>query len=250
MAILADVRTEVNLSQASAQIQRALRDGRAGMYRAATAVSLTPQGTPARVGDLLTAWAGAVRQVRADVNASNAVKNEAERVLRDDARQTLADLRREFATALDAYRQKLADKTPALPADQHLILWARVERQLTAGVRPQEVAADADEQTLSVMAQELKSWRRAQTPADRGLADQLAAADLEAINQRRYEIGTPAQRKDLDAAKATETGAYRVDVCFAQAENVISFLDDFITGEVRRQVFLPNWGDGETLLTL
>ena len=241
--------SEVNLEQASWQLRQALTNGKAAMAAAASNYGLTVENTPTRIADVLKGWAAGVRAARADGFAAALAISTVEKELSDAALQALRDLRLGFDVALETHKAKLTATRLPLSADEHLVLWARIERQLRAGMEIADLVEDADAPTLQVLADELKSWRRAQMPDNRRVADDIAAGDLERINARRYELADPAQRRNIDLARNAAKGAYRVGVAFGAAESVISFKDDYVgTPNEARQVTLPDWPEGTDLV--
>lgn len=236
---------EFNLSQASAATRNALAAATPAFGAAKS--GQTAKNTPERIAETLKAWATAVRAVRRDPLASNHVLGAAEKQLHDQAVQWLADLRRDFDRLYAEMIGKLTDPTPAPEPGQYGILWGRVERQLDAGIAPEAIIEVADADTLRVMEGELSSWRRASMPGDLRDADFLAAADLERVKVRRYELATPERRVAMDAADAAESGRYRTTVAFAQASNVLEHVNDFLPNDGGRMVVLPLWEVGKEL---
>lgn len=239
--------SQTNLEQASFVLRKALADGKAAMSRAA--YGPTVENTPTRIADVLRGWAAGVRAARADGFANALTIAEVERQLSDAALQALKDLRTGFDAALEVYKAKLTAVRLPLSADEHAILWRRIERQLSAGWEIADLVEDADLATLQVLGDEIKSWRRAQMVGDKRTADYISAGDMERVNARRYELADPAQRRNIDLARGADKGAYRVGVAFGVAESTIAFKDDFITTpNEARQVTLPDWPEGKDLV--
>lgn len=238
---IAEVR-QVNLAQTPAMFQNGLAERRAQLARipyGATVTTTTP-----KAADVVTTWRDARAWVMADPMVSNAVIDAAVGLLDEAALQALADLRTNFDQALAEYRRKLVDPTPAPAAADAMRIWARVERQLVAGVGLDAIVADADVTTLAVIQDEIRSWRRAQMPGDLQSANFIADGDLELVNQRRRELATPAQRANLDKAEQSAKGEYRVNLALGAAEHHVRHLN---AAEPGRTV-LPMWGEGELMV--
>jgi len=175
--------------------------------------------------------------VQDDPQVSNAVIDAAVGLLDESALQALADLRTNFDQALAEYRRKLEDPTPAPAAADAMRIWARVERQLVAGVELDAIVADADMTTLTVIQDEIRSWRRAQMPGDIKSANFIADGDLALVNQRRRELATPAQRANLDKAEQSAKGEYRVNLALGAAEHHVRHLNAAEPGNT----IMPAW---------
>ncbi len=234
---LSDVRDAVNLDQAPLAIRRALADARNAMIGAGARI--TPQVTPERIGQIIAAWTKALYTVRVDAYSSNAIKEAAERALREDAAQALKDLRTLFDGALAKYRETLTPLTVNMTAEEAERTWRRLREQIEAGVPFDDILADAKPADLTVLTEELTAWQRAKMPGDVRSADHISAGMLESVAARRYDLASDSERKSLDRIRESEKGAYYVTVSFAQAESALTNLD------AADDLLLVGW-DGKT----
>lgn len=236
---------EFNLLQASAVIRNALQAAQQAFNGAL--VSVTPQSVSDRLADVLTAWAAAVRRCRSDSLSSSAAQAAAEKAVTADAWQAIADLEQLYGVALETYKRTIADDLPTLDAGLHAKLWARLERQLDAGVQVELIIDEATADELTVLSEELKSWRRVQMPDDARAANYLHQGDVELLRHRRYALATPAQRQRLDIVEGVKKGEYRTVISFQQARHALGYLKGSATDV---EVVLPGWGMTERTIKL
>lgn len=237
---------EYNLSQATPMIRNAIWAAQSSFDGVLTGV--TPQNTPSKLVTILTAWSGAVRSVRSDSYASTPARIAAEKDLGQRAAQAITDLEHRYREALALYKATIANDLPAIDTDLHMKLWARLERQLNAGVRVEALIDEADAATLTVLSEELHSWRRVKMPDDLRGADFQFQGDGERIRVRRRAIATPEERARLDIVDAAAKGEYRLVISFQQARHALDFLTGFDVIDV--EAVVPNWGDGEIFVKL
>ena len=233
---IAEVKQTVNLGQAPQMFQNRLAEFRAQIAR--TAYGASVEDTVAKAAAIVNTWRTGRKWVMDDPMVSNAVIDVGVALLDETALQALADLRTAFDKALAEYKRKLEDPAAAIAPDAAMRIWARVERQLAAGVEFYAIVAEeTDLPTLTVIAEEIKSWRRAQMPGDLQSANFIADGDLELVNARRYELATVEQRARMDRAKASSKGEYNVNLSLGAAEHHIRHLNDAEPG----RTILPEW---------
>lgn len=215
-------------------LQRAVGEAQQAMNGYLSASS----DAPGRVAAIVRNWRAALAKIEGDGYASTTAKAEAQSLLTDSTRAALDDLQSQFGQRLTDLRTKLADPAPPIPADEAMRLWARAERQLSAGVPLADVLSTADMATVRVIADELPSWHRAKNPADLRGADALTEADLRTIAARRYELADPQEQRRLDLVAKASKGATFTEAALSYARYEI----ENPTGAVT----LPTW-DGDSV---
>lgn len=233
---IAEVKQTVNLAQTPQMFQNRLAEFRANLARIPYGATVT--NTVPKAAEIVQTWRVARKWVMDDRMVSNAVIDVAVGLLDDSALQALADLRTGFGKALAEYRAKLVDPAPDLAAPDAMRIWARVQRQLDGGVELSNIIDDeTDLATLKVIGEEVKSYRRSKMAGDLRSADYIAAADVEAVNLRRYELATPAQRVNLDMAKESAKGEYNTNLSLGAAEHHVQHLNAAEPGNT----IMPAW---------
>ena len=236
---------QFNASMASAVIRNALGAAQAAFNESLSGV--TPQSTPDRLATILTAWSTAVRRCRTDSLSSSEAQAAAEQSVTVSAAEAIDDLERLYNVALEVYKRTIADDLPSLSADLHAKLWSRLERQLNAGVQVELLIDEADSANLTVLSEELQSWRRVQMPHDQRAADYLHQSDVERLRHRRYQLADDAQRLRLDIVEVSRRGQYRVVIAFQQARHALGYLKGSATDV---EVVIPSWGMTERIVKL
>jgi hypothetical protein len=236
---------QFNASMASAVIRNALGAAQAAFNESLSGV--TPQSSSDRLATILTAWAGAVRRCRSDSLSSSEAQAAAELAVTVAAAEAIDDLERLYNVALETYKRTIADDLPSLNADLHAKLWARLERQLNAGLQTELLIAEATADELTVLTEELLSWRRVQMPHDLRAADYLFQSDVERLRHRRYQLADDAQRLRLDIVEVSRRGQYRVVIAFQQARHALGYLKGSATDV---EVVIPGWGMTERIVKL
>lgn len=230
----------INLDMAPWAIRNALQKARDEMGAAADAVTTdnVAEAASNHLARILRGWRVAHASIWADEYSSNAIKGAAINELQRWTLQSIDDLERNFDIALKLLQDKLIDPAPPMNADDAMRRWRRLERQLDAGVDLTDIVDDADADDLRVMAEELKSWRRAKMPNAVTGADQVTAADMVIVNERRYQLADPAQRERMDFATATQKGGVWTHTAIEHARHHVRY------STAKETLTLPTWAGG------
>jgi hypothetical protein len=238
---------QFNASMASAVIRNALGAAQAAFNESLSGV--TPQSTPDRLATILTAWSTAVRRCRTDSLSSSEAQAAAEQSVTVSAAEAIDDLERLYNVALETYRRTIADDLPSLNADlARQAVGAAWNASLNAGLQDRVVDRRSGQPTnLTVLTEELLSWRRVQMPHDLRAADYLFQSDVERLRHRRYQLADDAQRLRLDIVEVSRRGQYRVVIAFQQARHALGYLKGSATDV---EVVIPGWGMTERIVKL
>lgn len=197
----------------------------------------SPQGVAGAIVELIEAGRADVRRYGQDWRLSQAARV-----------AYLGEVAAVYAGAVERLRVKAegmlaaGPKEPAIytPPDaaqfeaQAMRIWARVERQLSAGVTWEGVVQHATREELSVFADEWESYTRAQNPtADEATIRMLSDAFHGAAVERLQSLWTEGERAQYDRAQAWAQGAYRVRLAL-----------NYATGDFSGQFVIPTWDGG------
>lgn len=231
---------QINLDMAPYAIRNALQVAKDEMFTNAHAITTANVAEAASryLANILRRWKVTHATIWADEYSSNAIKSAAVAELQLWTLQSIDDLEQNFDIALKLFQDKLIDPAPPMNADDAMRRWRRLERQLDAGVDLRDIVFDADADDLRVMAEELKSWRRAKMPNAVTDADRITGADMVIVNERRYQLADPKQRERMDFAVATQKGGVWTHTAIEHARHHVKY------STAKESLVLPTWGGG------